>query len=56
MTDEYIKNQIAKYAARQCEEYLRNPKHRKDFEQWFLKKYGYPWKERYKHRELSGNI
>lgn len=42
----FIKSQLARVVIKDCLEYLKNPKHRKDFEEWYLKIYGhkYEWK------------
>ena len=37
---------VAILALKHCREYLRSPAHRREFEEWYFKKYGvkYQWK------------
>ncbi len=44
---------VSKLALKHCREYLRTPAHRREFEEWYFKKYGvkYQWKSFFANKQ-----
>ena len=51
------RNNVARILARTVKEYLKEPAHRKEFEEWYRDKYGkeYVWKFAYPNALSSGD-
>ncbi len=37
------KQQLARLVLKHCRNYLKDPTHQKEFEEWYFKKYGCKW-------------
>lgn len=48
---DYALKTLARHALESCCEYLKDPKHQKEFEQWFYDKYGYKYSDRHEQHQ-----
>lgn len=50
VSEEFTMRQIGKLLARTVSEYLKDEEHRREFEKWYLEKYGAPYQFKYAHK------